>query len=107
MVLLVRVVGIILVIALLTLPVAIAARFSHSLRRIMVGAVAISMALTTAGLAVSYRPDLPSGATTIVLAGLVYLSVLAIRRLQRRRQAGLRMAWRRSLGNHQQRAARG
>lgn len=86
-VLLVRVVGIILVIALLTLPVAIASRFSHSLRHIMVGAVGLSMVLTTAGLAISYRPDLPSGATTIVLAGVVYLSVLAVRRLQRRAHA--------------------
>ena len=83
-VLLVRVVGIILVIALLTLPVAIAARYTHSLRRIMVVAVLLSIVLTTAGLAVSYSPDLPSGATTIVLAGVVYLFVLGTRRLTSR-----------------------
>jgi zinc transport system permease protein len=83
-VLLVRVVGIILVIALLTLPVAIAARYTHSLRRIMVVAVLLSIGLTTTGLAISYRPDLPSGATTIVLAGVVYLGVLATRRFTTR-----------------------
>jgi ABC-type Mn2+/Zn2+ transport system permease subunit len=39
--------------------------------------------LTTSGLAVSYSPDLPAGATTIVLAGLAYLAVLVITRARR------------------------
>ena len=83
-VLLVSVVGIVLVIALLTLPAAIAGHFTSTLRGMMVGAAALSIAFTTAGLAVSYAPDLPAGATTIVLAGLSYLAVLVWRRFAHR-----------------------
>ena len=50
----------------------------------MVGAALLSIGFTTAGLALSYGPDLPAGATTIVLAGLAYLAVLIGRRLLRR-----------------------
>jgi zinc transport system permease protein len=78
-VLLVSVVGIVLVIALLTLPVAIAGRFTSSLRTTMVVAAVLSICFTTLGLAVSYGPDLPSGATTIVIAGIAYLVVLGYR----------------------------
>ena len=76
-VLLVSVVGLIMVIALLTLPVAIAGHFARTLWGIMLVAVGVSAALTSAGLAVSYQPDLPAGATIIVLAGAVYLVVAA------------------------------
>lgn len=82
-VLLVSVVGIVLVIALLTLPAAIAGQFTSSLRTMMVGAATLSIVFTVTGLAVSYAPDLPSGATTIVLAGITYLAVLAVRRVVR------------------------
>jgi zinc transport system permease protein len=83
-VLLVTVVGIVLVIALLTLPAAIAGQLTSTLRGMMAGAALLSIAFTVAGLAISYGPDLPAGATTIVLAGLAYLAVLAGRRLLRR-----------------------
>jgi len=72
-VLLSAVVGIIMVIALLTLPAAIAGRLASRLGSIMGLAVVVSAAFTTAGLALSYGPDLPAGATIIVLAGAVYL----------------------------------
>lgn len=87
-VLLIRVVGLILVIALLTLPAAIAAQYVGSLGRIMALATALGAAFTSGGLALSYGPDLPSGATIIVLAGLAYLASTlaqgARRRLARR-----------------------
>ncbi len=69
------VVGIIMVIALLTLPAAIAGRLANRLWQIMGLAVLISAAFTTAGLSLSYGPDLPAGAFIIVLAGAVYLAV--------------------------------
>ncbi len=75
-VLLVTVVGIVMVIALLTLPAAIAGQFARTLRKMMVYAVIISALVTTGGLALSYSPDLPSGATIIVLAGAVYILVI-------------------------------
>jgi hypothetical protein len=78
-VLLVTVVGIVLVIALLTLPAAIAGQLTSTLRGMMVGAALLSIGFTIAGLALSYGPDLPAGATTIVLAGLAYLAINALR----------------------------
>lgn len=79
-VLLVSVVGIVLVLALLTLPVAIAGRFGGTLKSMMVLGTFLSMVFTSAGLALSFAPDLPAGATTILLAGFVYLLVRLIPR---------------------------
>jgi zinc transport system permease protein len=85
-VLLIRVVGLILVIALLTLPAAIAAQHATTLGRIMVLAVVLGSLFTTGGLALSYGPDLPAGATMILLAGVAYLVSTVLQRwLQRRR----------------------
>jgi len=75
-VILISVVGIVLVIALLTLPAAMAGRFTRTLWGMMILAAVISIALTTGGLALSYGPDLPAGATTILLTGAVYLAVI-------------------------------
>jgi zinc transport system permease protein len=75
-VVLVTVVGLIMVIALLTLPVAIAGQFVSRLWHVMLVATVISIGLTSGGLAVSYGPELPPGATTIALAGVLYLLVV-------------------------------
>lgn len=83
-VLLVSVVGIVMVIALLTLPAAIAGQFATTLRGMMAVASLLAVAFTTTGLAVSYAPDLPAGATTIAIAGAVYLLVLLVRSTGRR-----------------------
>jgi zinc transport system permease protein len=80
-VLLITVVGIILVIALLTLPAAIAGEFSRKLWHMMILATVTTVLLTTGGLVVSYGPDLPAGATTIVLAGAAYLLAVLGKRL--------------------------
>ena len=65
---LVYVVGIVLAIALLTLPAATAGRFTTRLGAMMALAVVLCMAATTTGLAASYRWDLPTGAVTILAA---------------------------------------
>jgi zinc transport system permease protein len=80
-VLLVSVVGIVMVIALLTIPVAIAGQFARRMWQVMVLAVLVSMSLTTVGLAISYGPNLPSGATIIVLAAGLYLATALIKTL--------------------------
>ena len=77
---LVTVVGIVMVIALLTIPAAIANRFTHRIVSTMTLATGISITLTTLGLALSYGPDLPSGAVIILLTGIVYLAVVLITR---------------------------
>lgn len=86
-VLLVTVVGIVMVIALLTLPVAVAGHFSKRLWHLMALATLFSAAFTTLGLTLSYGPDLPAGATTILLAGAVYLAVALGGRLIRWRRS--------------------
>jgi zinc transport system permease protein len=83
-VLLVSVVGVVMVIALLTIPVAIAGHWANRLLSLMGMAALICIALTSGGLAISYGPDLPAGATTIALAGACYLLVLIGRALRRR-----------------------
>ena len=75
-VLLVTVVGLVLVIALLTLPVAIAGHFSRSLKQVMALSTALIAVLTVLGLGVSYDADLPAGATIILLTGALYLVVI-------------------------------
>ena len=82
-VLLIQIVGLILVMALLILPAASAVQFSNSIPRMMVIAVILSALITTSGLALSYQPDLPSGATIIVIAGLVYFVSIVSKRLRR------------------------
>lgn len=82
-VLLVTVVGIVLVVALLTLPVAAAGQFARRLWQMMLLATLLSMLLTTSGLAISYSPDLPTGATTILLAGGVYVISIVVGRAAR------------------------
>jgi zinc transport system permease protein len=72
-VLLVSVVGIIMVIALLTLPAATASYFSRRLWQMMGLSVIFSILFTSGGLALSYAPGLPAGATIIIFAGVVYL----------------------------------
>lgn len=79
-VILVNVVGTVMVIALITLPAAIAGRFTRSLWKMMILAVLFCMLFTLVGLAISYGPNLPAGATIIVLSGLVYLFVTFIRK---------------------------
>ncbi len=86
-VLLVTVVGIVMVIALLTLPVAVAGQWARRLWKIMVLSAGISAALSIAGLAVSYSPGLPAGPTTIILAGATYILALSAGRLIRRRNS--------------------
>lgn len=80
-VVLIQVVGLILVIALLTLPAAIAGQFVGTLRRMMLVATLLGMIFTVGGLALSYGPDLPAGAVIIILAGVAYLLSLLCRRV--------------------------
>ena len=67
-VLIIRVVGLILVIALLTIPPFIAERFTGSLRTMMIVSSLLSCLFTVTGLALSYWLDLTAGATIILVA---------------------------------------
>ncbi|MGI5879922.1 MAG: metal ABC transporter permease [Syntrophomonadaceae bacterium] len=76
-VVMIRAVGIILVIALLTIPPSIAGQYTRSMVSMMGLSVLLGAVFTTGGLYLSYLFDLPSGATIILLAGVgFFLSLL-------------------------------
>lgn len=76
-VLLIHVVGVILVLSMLALPASIASSFTFRLSRMMMGAVALNIAFSLGGMAISYRLDWPAGATIALFSGLIY--VLSLR----------------------------
>ena len=80
-VMLIQVVGLILVIALLTIPPYIAERYSTSLLKMMILSSVLSAIFTVIGLWFSYELDLTSGATIIAVAGIGFLISLGIERL--------------------------
>jgi len=82
--LLMKIVGLIMVIALLSLPVAIANQFSKKLWHMMAFSTILSVIFITGGLAVSYNYDLPAGATIIILSGAVYIIVISLKKLFRK-----------------------
>lgn len=79
----IKIVGLIMVIALLTIPVYIAEKLSSSLLRMMLLASLFALLFTLGGLALSYRYDLTSGASIILVASTVFILFSAIRQLWR------------------------
>lgn len=77
-VLMIRVVGLILVIALLTIPPFIAERYARSLVGMMLLSAILSGVFTTGGLWISYAFNLTSGAAIILFAGVVFFLSMAI-----------------------------
>jgi zinc transport system permease protein len=73
-----RVVGLIMVIAILSIPPAIANLFFKDMRQIMLAAVVLGVFFTTVGLIASYALNLPSGAVIILLMAAVYVIALAL-----------------------------
>lgn len=77
---LIRVVGIILVISLLTVPPAIAKFFTYDLKKIMLISSLIGMIFSISGLTLSYYFNIPSGAMIILLTGAVFFLTALIKR---------------------------
>lgn len=76
----IKVVGLILVIALLTIPIYIAQSLSSTLHGVMIRSSLISTLFTLVGLALSYSFNLTSGATIILVAALSLLLFILITR---------------------------
>jgi zinc transport system permease protein len=72
-VVLIRVVGIILVIALLTIPATIAKQFTTKLKKMIALSILIAVILTIIGLYLSYIFNLPSGATIVLVLAFVFI----------------------------------
>ena len=80
-VMVIQVVGLILVIALLTIPPFIMERYARSLLQMMIGSSLLGSVFTMLGLWISYRFDLTSGASIILVAGMAFFLNLLIGRL--------------------------
>jgi zinc transport system permease protein len=68
-----RIVGILLIAALMVLPVIAASRFAWSLRSTMLLGMAIGLGSVLTGITVAYYANLPPGATTVLIAAATVL----------------------------------
>ena len=91
-VVMIRVVGIILVIALLTAPPAIAKQFTYDMKKIMALSVLLGIGFCFAGLWVSYTVRLASGASIVLVAVGAYALVSIVHYGLRRRGGATREA---------------
>ena len=69
----IRVVGIILLIALLTIPVVTANIFYKDFKRIMVASIVLGFVGMLVGLYISFEVNLPSGAAIILAQSVIWL----------------------------------
>ena len=77
-VLVIQVVGLILIIALLTIPPFIVEKYANSLVQMMVASSILGAVFTVIGLWLSYRYNLTSGASIIMVSGIVFLISLVV-----------------------------
>jgi len=80
-VMMMRVVGLIMVIALLTMPAAISGQFVKDMKKMMLLASFLGVIFTATGLWLSYFLNLTSGATIILVSGAAYSLSLAAKLL--------------------------
>mgnify|MGYP001590829426 CR=1 FL=1 len=78
-VVLVQAVGLVLVMALLTLPAATALLWAASVGRLMLGATAVAALVIVSGLGVAFETDSPAGATIVLCAAALYLAALGLK----------------------------
>ncbi|NMC53579.1 MAG: metal ABC transporter permease [Chloroflexi bacterium] len=81
-VMMMRVVGLIMVIAMLTIPAAISGMFVRSLKNMMVLSALLGIVFSITGLWISYTWNLTSGATIILVSGVAYLLSLLVQSLR-------------------------
>ena len=88
-VILIRIVGIILVIALLTIPSSICRQFTYNIKKLIISSIVTGVILTIAGLWLSYLLNLASGATIIILLSITFfLSFFAKKLISSFRRSG-------------------
>ncbi|NBK25467.1 MAG: metal ABC transporter permease, partial [Spirochaetia bacterium] len=82
-----NIVGIVLVIALLTIPAAMASLFTENLKETMIWASFSSMALSVLGLFMAIHFNLPPGSTLVLVLGATFILVLGGKSLIERKKA--------------------
>jgi zinc transport system permease protein len=73
-----KIIGIILVSALLVIPGAAASQITRRYNSMIVFSILIALISTGGGLIISYYADLASGATIVALASLIFFATFAI-----------------------------
>ncbi len=76
---LIQLVGLILVLALLTIPVLIAEKFSNNIKVIILLSIAISLFFNISGLLLSIYLNLTAGAVIILIAIIIYFYIFLIK----------------------------
>jgi zinc transport system permease protein len=79
-VVLIKVVGVILIIALLSIPAAISKQFTYDIKKLMLFSVITGIILTIVGLLLSYIFNLASGATIILVLGIAFTVVSLVKK---------------------------
>ncbi|MGZ7160448.1 MAG: metal ABC transporter permease [Methanobacterium sp.] len=79
-VILIKAVGVILVIALLSIPAAISRQMSHKISSIMFLSVIWGILLTTLGVWLSYIFNLASGATIVLVLGVAFFVTMLVKK---------------------------
>ena len=80
-VVLMKVVGLILVIAMLTLPSAISSLFAKSVSNSILIALFLSLIFMFLGLYISFQWNLPSGAIIVLVSGVVYFLAIIVKKI--------------------------
>jgi zinc transport system permease protein len=83
-----RVVGLLLVSALMVVPVATAQQVSRSFRATVSGGMVVGVVVALSGVVVSYQADVAPGASIVVLAIAVFVMATLLTGVGRRRRAG-------------------
>ena len=79
-VIMMKAVGLILVIAMLSIPASIAGRFTRELHKMMGLAIIFALIFSIVGLLIAQLTELPPGPTMVLIAGVGYLSSFVIRK---------------------------
>jgi len=75
-----KLVGLLLVAAFLVIPAASARQWSRTFAGMVIGAIAVGIVSVMAGLQISLRFDIPSGATIVLLQALIFVVSASLRR---------------------------
>lgn len=84
-----NIVGIVLVIALLTIPAAMASLFTENLKETMLWASVSSIVLSVLGLLLAIEFDLPPGSTLVLVMGTVFILAMVGKSISDRKNARL------------------
>lgn len=79
-VVLIQIVGLLLVIALLTLPAATAGLFTRTASGMIFLSILLGLFFTLGGIAISYAPGIPAGATIILFSGFTFLIAIILKK---------------------------